>query len=153
MYSFGAVRGYAEMNRLARGEGRDEGEEWGPHCRHRGLGAERGRGAQGRILASPRPPRIALAPSVPVPSDGGWWNLAKHRWGPVGWGKQPCDAGERVGCVELELCGIYSFFCVVFAAAGIHGLIRVTNNDETCDLSESLGCNYVGHQVKESLLD
>lgn len=29
-----------------------------------------------------------------------------------------------------------SFFCVVFVAAGIRGLIRVTNNEETCDLTK-----------------
>lgn len=101
---------------------------------------------------------ISTSPlSSPHPSSlypgAQWWRLAEFGEASLGWGQHPCDAGESICCVKLELWAIYSFFCVIFAAAGICGLIRVTNNDETCDLSESLGYNYVGHQVKESLLD
>lgn len=44
-------------------------------------------------------------------------------------------------------------FCLFLAAAEMRGLIRVTNDGGACDLQESFGCNYMGHQVKESLLD
>lgn len=95
-------------------------------------------------------PRI---PNPRIPNPPRMANLGKRRQGLAGWGKHPCDAGENVCCVKPELRAISSSSCAVVAAAGIRGLIRVTNDDETCDLSESLGYNYAGHQVKESLLD
>lgn len=141
MYSFGAVRGYAEMNRLP---GCAAGAGWGMRMRSGRRAGDRAAGTRAGREASPRP-RIPNPPRMA--------NLAEHRQGLAGWGKHPCDAGENVCCVKPELRAISSSVCAVFAAAGIRGLIRVTNDDETCDLSESLGYNYVGQQVKESLLD
>lgn len=119
--------------------GRSEDEEWvknwGPCCRHRGLGVD--------SEASPHP-----CCQHPVMEAGGIWQGVAR-----GWGKHPWDAGEGVHWGKPELCAIYSFFYVISRAAGIRGLIRGTNNDGTCDLSESFGYNYVGRQVKEFLLD
>lgn len=114
---------------------------------------DRAAGTAGSGWTARHPHTPASPPELPALSGGGWWNLARCGRGLVGWGKHPWDAGEGVPWGKPELCAIYSFFCVVSGAAGIHGLIRGTNNDGTCDLSESFGYNYAERQVKESLLD
>lgn len=90
--------------------------------------------------------------------DGTQWDAVEHvgtRWAVVGWCWQ--SSGEaspgRMRSARMELSAVWAFLCPLPAAAQLRGLIRLTNNDGTCDLRESFGYNYVGHQVKESPLD
>lgn len=106
-------------------------------------GLEGSRGSGGLRAGQEVSPQLLWMPGVPGVHWGAW-----------------CRSGREVspGCAcsvrpELRACAIPSLSCLFLAAAEMRGLIRVTNDGGACDLQESFGCNYVGHQVKESLLD